>query len=90
MRPLRELEERLLYALYRKGCFGKGHMLEDNLLRSFPTHRAGDARDDLEQLKREGIVVVHKTAHGPSVYIAVHRRFEVFDRLRERYPWLPR
>lgn len=83
-------QARLLLKLYRHRCFGKGHMLEDHLLTGFPSHAVGDARDNLERLKRAGVLVAHKTKHGPSVFIAARLRLEVYDALRRAYPWLPR
>ena len=90
MRPLRRDELRILKVLYRARCFGKGHLLEDNLLRHFPSNMVGDARDAVETLKREGIVVVHKTAHGVSVFIDASLRLEVYAALLGIFPWLPR
>lgn len=89
MRALRRNEPQLLRKLYRANCFGHGHMLEDNLLSAFPSSVTGAARDDLEALKREGIVAVHKTRHGVSVFIRLDVKFEVYEALRPFFPWLP-
>ena len=81
-------ESKLLYKLYRNRCFGKGHMLESNLLSGFPKHTTGEAKAALKALKRSGIVLTYPTKHGFSVYIEAGKRLDVFQALKRDYPWL--
>ncbi len=90
MRGLTAEEAALLFKLYRRGVFGKHHMLEDNALQGFPSDRVGAMRVALNQLKRDGILVQKASGHGRAVSIPPSLGAELYEELRKRYPWLPR
>lgn len=92
MRGLTLQEAKLCWKLYRQRCFGAGHMLEDNVLRGFPTHEVGAAKSALAKLIRDGILVPKSTTHGRAVYIDAALRLEVHARIREHpdFAWLPK
>ncbi|KAA0004635.1 MAG: hypothetical protein FE039_03010, partial [Thermoplasmata archaeon] len=68
----------ILYKLWRNRCFGKGHMLIDNLLKGFPSHTIKDVKNDLDDLISRNIVVKKPTGHGYAVYINLEYKDVVF------------
>lgn len=78
----------LLYKLWRKRCFGKGHMLIDNLLKGFPSHSIKEIREALDELIHKGIVIKKPTRHGYAVYINLDFSEEIYKELRKKYPFL--
>lgn len=92
--PVRRLvfaEAKICFILYRNRCFGKGHMLIDNVVGGFPTHEKGDAEDAVRQLLREGILRRKSSVHGPAVFIDASIREHIRERTREhaKFAWLP-
>ncbi len=90
MRGLTAKEARLLFKLYRHEVFGAHHLLEDNVLRGFPSDELGEFRAALEGLKRDGILVPKSTRHGQAVYIPPTLSNELYVELKKYYPFLPR
>ena len=88
MEVLSEAQVRICYKLWRRGCFGHGHLLIDNLIGGFPTHLQSEAKEALDQLIRKKIVRSKPTSHGYAVYINLEYRNEIENELRKKYPFL--
>ncbi len=91
--PIVELtayESALLLKLYRGGKFGSSHLLEDNLLKGYPSDQLGALRSALNDLKRDGTLSRKSTTHGPAVSIPHSLHREVYEALKAHYPWLPK
>ncbi len=78
----------ILYKLWRNRCFGKGHMLIDNVLRGFPRNKINEFRDALDELIKDGILIIKKTGHGDAVFIDPRKRVLIRDLLKEYYDFL--
>ena len=78
----------ILYKLWRNRCFGKGHMLIDNVLKGFPKDRINEFKGAIRELIKEGILIVKKTKQGDAVFINPIRRIEIANILRRYYNFL--
>ena len=67
----------MLEKMLARGVVGDHHLLIDNILRRFPTHKRGDIRKAVEDLVRIGLVVMKKTKHGDAIFIPPGRLDEV-------------
>jgi len=78
----------ILYKLWRNRCFGRGHMLIDNVLRGFPRDKINEFRDALDELVKDGILIIKKTRHGDAVFINPRKRVLIRELLKEYYDFL--
>ena len=73
-----ELTVELLEKLYRKTCWGKGHMLVKNLQSVAPTHMRGYVKDALKKLVNLGLIIVYgRTKHGLAVHLNTAKKKEI-------------
>lgn len=84
-------EAAICFKLVRNKVIGKHHMLEDNLLNGFPSHKLGDMRDALDALKRDQLVMRKKSKHGEAVYLDPSLVKPLTKRIKEHkdFGWLP-
>ena len=61
-----EIRKRIVQKLFRKGCFGKGHILIIRLQKGFPKHFIPYSKKALKDLIKSDIVSVKKTKHGQA------------------------
>ena len=78
----------ILYKLWRNRCFGKGHMLIDNLIDGFPTENQDKVARSVKELIRKGFLVRKSSKHGKSVYINLNMRKQIENELKKKYPFL--
>ena len=78
----------ILYKLWRNRCFGRGHMLIDNVLRGFPRDKINEFRDALDELVKDGVLIIKKTRHGDAVFINPRKRVLIRELLKEYYDFL--
>jgi len=78
----------ILYKLWRNRCFGKGHMLIDNVVDGFPTNIQNQISDSIKNLIRKGFLVRKSTRHGQAVYINLHFRLQIERELKKKYPFI--
>jgi hypothetical protein len=78
----------LLFKLWRNRCFGKGHMLIDNLFGGFPSHIKGQMQAELDKLIKENIVIKKPSKHGKAVYINYECKDKIALALKKKYPFL--
>ena len=67
----------ILYKLWRNRCFGKGHMLIDNVVDGFPTGIQNQISDSIKNLIRKGYLVRKSTRHCQALYINLHFRSQI-------------
>jgi len=78
-------EINLIHKLWIHTCFGKGHMLIDNLVKGYPSHLKGQMKDDVNNLLRKNILVKKPTRHGYAVYINVEHRLMMERELKKHF-----
>jgi len=78
----------ILYKLWRNRCFGKGHMLVDNLIDGFPTSIQNNITGSVKELMRKGFLVRKSSKHGQAVYINLNMRKQIESELKKKYPFL--
>ena len=78
----------ILYKLWRNRCFGKGHMLIDNLIDGFPTKTQDSITRSVKELTRKGFLVRKPSKHGQAVYINLKMRKQNESELKKKYPFL--
>jgi len=88
MGNLSDLELSILYKLWRNRCFGRGHMLIDNLINGFPTNIQDKTIDSLKELIRKGFVVRKSSKHGQAVFINLNMKRQIESELKKKYPFL--
>lgn len=81
-------EINLIHKLWIHTCFGKGHMLIDNLIKGFPSHLKGQLKDDVDNLIQRNILVKKPTRHGYAVYINVEHRYMLERELKKHFTLL--
>jgi len=78
-------EINLIHKLWIHTCFGKGHMLIDNLVKGFPSHLKGQMKDDVDNLVRRNILIKKPIKHGYAVYINVEHRLMIERELKKYF-----
>ena len=63
-------------------------MLIDNVLRGFPRDKINEFRDALDELVKDGVLIIKKTRHGDAVFINSRKRVLIRDLLKEYYDFL--
>jgi len=81
-------ELNILYKLWRNRCFGKGHMLIDNLTDGFPTNIQDKITESLKELIRKGFLVRKSSKHGQAVFINLNMKKQIEAELKIKYPFL--
>ena len=81
-----EILARILYKLLNNKCFSKGHMLEERITSSVPTHERGRAKDILRDAVKKGLVLIYgKTGHGTAYQLNIERLDEITDFIKKHY-----
>jgi len=83
-----DLQVDLLFKLWRNRCFGKGHMLIDNLVGGFPSHIKGQMQGELDELIKKNVVIKKPSKHGKAVYINYEFKDKISSALKKKYPFL--
>jgi len=78
----------ILYKLWRNRCFGKGHMLIDNVIDGFPTENQNNISRSVKELIRKGFLVRKSSKHGQAVYINLNMGKQIEIELKKKYPFL--
>ena len=75
--PRRRVLRQMLRKLVKKGKIGASHTHEDNVYRGVPDHEKGIAKEAMELLYREGLLVPKPTTTDPHVSVKPERLPEV-------------
>jgi hypothetical protein len=78
----------ILYKLWRNRCFGKGHMLINNLTDGFPTNIQDKIVESVKELIRKGYLVRKSSKHGQAVFINLNMKKQIETELKKKYPFL--
>ena len=78
----------IFYKLWRRKCFGKGHMLIDNVVDGFPTKIQNTARDGVQSLIKKGYLGQKPTKHGMAVYINLDFKKVIYKDIKKKYPFV--
>lgn len=78
----------ILYKLWRNRCFGKGHILIDNLINGFPTNIQDKISGSVTDLIRKGFLVRKSSKHGQAVFINLYMRKQIEVELKNKYIFL--
>lgn len=78
----------IMYKLWRNRCFGKGHMLMDNLTDGFPTNVQDKMAQSIKELIRNGFLIKKSTKHGYAVFINLGFRKQIEKELKNKYLFL--
>lgn len=75
--PRRRVLRQMLKKLFKKGKIGASHTHEDNVYRGVADHEKGIAKEAMELLYREGLLVPKPTATDPHVSLRPERTAEI-------------
>ena len=78
----------IIYKLWRNRCFGKGHMLTDNLTDGFPTNIQDKIAESVKELIRKGFLVRKSSKHGQAVFINLNMKKQIEVELKKKYPFI--
>jgi hypothetical protein len=88
MCPFTDEELSIFYKLWRNRCFGKGHILIDNVVDGFPTNIQKQMGQSVNNLIRKGYLGRKPTKHGQAVYINLSYRNQIEKELKKKYSFL--
>jgi hypothetical protein len=74
--PHRRVLRQILRKLFKKGKIGASHTHQDNVYRGLPDHDKGIAKQAMELLYREGLLMPKPTAADPHVSLAPDKTTE--------------
>ena len=72
----------MLRKLYSSGCWGKGSMYEDNVLKGLPDK--GIAKQVLKALLKQKIIREKKKKYGKKYYLNDERREKIGEIIKEK------
>jgi hypothetical protein len=75
--PRRRVLRQILKKLFKKGKIGASHTHEDNVYRGVPDHEKGIAKEAMDILYREGLLMPKPTTTDPHVSLRPERAAEV-------------
>jgi hypothetical protein len=75
--PRRRVLRQMLKKLFKKGKIGASHTHEDNVYRGVPDHEKGVAKELMDLLHREGLLMPKPTATDPHVSLNPDRLPEI-------------
>ena len=73
----RRVLRQMVRKLFKKGKIGASHTHEDNVYRGVPDHEKGIAKEAMELLYREGLLVPKRTLTDPHVSLSPDRTGEI-------------
>lgn len=59
-----QLKFKILWKLYHKGCWGRGHIAKRDICKGLPSQEINNCFGVLEDLRKEGVVVRKRHKHG--------------------------
>ena len=85
MTQFTDVDRSIFYKLWRNRCFGKGHMLIDNLVDGFPNNIQGEIKAAVDELIRRGYLIRKPTKHGYAVYLNLKNKTIIEREIRKKY-----
>ena len=71
------LKATILKKLKRRGKWGHAHTSIDNLMSGIPKHLRGHAKEVVDELIRDGLLLVKPTSYGLEVSLNPSRKDEI-------------
>ncbi|MDO8554636.1 MAG: hypothetical protein Q7S22_07550 [Candidatus Micrarchaeota archaeon] len=81
----REIQKILLKKLYKLGCWGKGHVSENNMPKGFPPHLRGLVLDVAHELRKQEFLVMRPSGHDKQWYLNFAKRIEIENIIKEEF-----
>ncbi|MBI4155192.1 hypothetical protein HY498_03860 [Candidatus Woesearchaeota archaeon] len=77
-----EVKGKILHKLTRAGKFEHSHTAVENLQKGFPKDMIGEVKDMVNNLKKEGILIVKPTSYGEQVSINLDLKEKVLEYIK--------
>jgi len=74
-----EIKGKILHKLTRFGKFEASHTAIENLQKGFPSHLQGKAKELVQDLKKEGILLPKRTNYGEQISINLGKKDKVME-----------
>ena len=71
------LIRKILRHLYRRDYWGARHTSPENAIKGIPGHLIGDAKDAIDGLIKEGLILAKPTHYGLQIYLNPARKQEI-------------
>ncbi len=75
----------IFHKLWRNRCFGKGHMLIDNVVNGFPKNIQKNVKNELDDLIRKNYLIKKPSQHGYCVYINLDNKQKIEKAIKNMY-----
>lgn len=66
-----------------RGIWGKKSIYVDNLIGGIPSHLKGDAKNVVDELLKEGLLLPKPHHHGMKVFLNANKRMEIETMVKE-------
>lgn len=83
-----EVKGKILFKMSRHGKYNESHTAIENLHKGFPGHEIGRVKSIVEQMMREGLLILKPTSYGEQVSINLEKVESVkflIRKYREKY-----
>ncbi len=81
------IKGKILHKLSRHGKFQHSHTAIEHLQTGFPGHIVDRVKEMIDELKREGLLLVKRTNYGEQVSVNVHRSEQVMQYIESFLKW---
>ena len=78
-----DIKKIILRKLYRHRIIGGKHTAIENLTKSLPKHLIGDAKEAVNELIKEGIILTKRTSYGLQVSLNPEKIDEISKIIEE-------
>lgn len=76
-----EVREYIIKKLYRRACWHEKHTAFENAYSGVPSHLKGDAKKEVKELIKEGILLEKSTFYGLQISLNPEKRKEIMQYL---------
>lgn len=74
----------ILTKLFRRDLWGKSYTTIENALKKLPVHRHGEAKEEVQEMRQDGLVILHKG--GKCVSLNPSAKEEIESILKDHLP----
>jgi hypothetical protein len=72
-----EIRKYVIKRLYRRGCWHEKHTAFENAYSGVPSHLRGEAKKQVQELIKEGLILEKSTCYGLQVSLNPEKRDEI-------------
>jgi len=76
-----EIRKYIIKKLYRRGCWHEKHTAFENAYSGVPSHLRGEAKKEVKELIKEGILLEKATCYGLQISLNPEKRKEIMQYL---------